>query len=83
MTTTNDDTAWKLGVQQLIRRMIADLYFSPEKEQFQRQLDGLLSTTLATIETVQFPGVADATSSSIKASASATVRQIVGTIKPA
>lgn len=84
MGNINDDTAWKLGIQELLRRVIADNYYSSDKEQFQRQLDGLLRTTLESIEqNVSFPGVADETVAKIKHGASATVRRVVETIKPA
>lgn len=84
MSAINDNEAWKLGVQQLLRRMIADLYHSADQAQFQRQLDALLRTTLEDIETnVQFPGVDEATVNEVKEKASAVVRRVVGTIKPA
>ncbi|RSC31533.1 hypothetical protein EGT36_23230 [Agrobacterium sp. FDAARGOS_525] len=77
------DTAWKLGVQELLRRLIADTHFSSDKQQFQKQLDGLLSQTLTAIEAnVGFYGVSDADVAEIKDGASKTVKTIVGTIKP-
>ncbi len=82
--SVNDDTAWKIGVQELLRRLIADTHFSSDKATFQKQLDGLLGQTLEAIEAnVTFPGVDAATTVYIKKGASDTVRQIVGTIKPA
>lgn len=84
MNTVNQDTAWKLAMQELLRRIIADNYFSQDKDQFQMQLDGLLNDTLAAIETkVSFPGIVDSSVADIKRDASETVRNIVTTIKPA
>lgn len=84
MNNVNQDTAWKLAIHELLRRVIADNYFSSDKHQFQRQLDGLLNDTLAAIDTkVSFPGVADSSVADIKNQASDTVRRIVTTIKPA
>lgn len=84
MSTINQDTAWKLGVQQLLRQVIADTYFSADKEQFQRQLDNLMKATTESIERdVSFPGVEESSVRSIKDGALSTVRTIVDTIKPA
>lgn len=84
MSTINQDTAWKLGVQQLLRQVIADNYFSADREQFQRQLDNLSRTTLESIERdVDFPGAVESTIREIKDGAASTVRTIVDTIKPA
>ncbi len=82
MSSQVDDTAWKLGMQLLLRQVIADNYHSPDQAQFQRQIDGLLKSTLTSIETgVQFPGAAE--EQQVKQKASDLVKSIVTSIKPA
>ena len=83
MSTINQDTAWKLGVQQLLRQIIADKYSSHDKGLFKQQIDNLSKSTIESIERdVSFPGVAEASIRVIKDGASNTVRSIIGTIEP-
>lgn len=82
MSSQVEDTAWKLGMQLLLRQVIADTYHSSDKAQFQRQIDGLLKSTLVSIETgAHFPGAAE--EQQVKKKASDLVKGIVTSIKPA
>ncbi len=79
----NYNAAWQLAMELILRQVIADNYHSANKEQFQTQLDGLLSDTVTAITNVQFAGATAAENEVVKQTATEIVHKLIGSIQPA